>query len=222
MNLIDLTLRITERMPVYPGDPPPVIHRVSDLTRGDALTASHLSIGCHVGTHVDAPSHFISNAKTLDQLPLDAFFGPATVVDLRGARRIEPDMLRRVELPPRQHVLLKTDNSGFLQLEHFTEDYCYLSREAAEHLCELEPRSVGIDYYSLDPFESSDYPAHRTLAAAGIPAFVCLDLSGVRAGRYQFVGLPLRLADAEGAPVRAVLLESATWQDGARSESASF
>lgn len=216
MRIQDITLRVSSDILVYPGDPAPELRRVSDLGRGDALTATHLSIGCHVGTHVDAPSHFLSEGRNLDELPLECFLGPAVVLDLTGRRRIESDDLRDMEIPFRHHVLVKTENSALLRLEHFRKEYCYLSRAAAELLCTREPRSVGFDYYSLDPFESTDFPAHRALAAANIPAFVCLDLGAVRPGLYQFAGLPLRLADAEGAPVRAVLLESTTWAEDDR------
>jgi arylformamidase len=203
--MLDLTLPLSDRTLLYPGDPAPLLRRVSDLGRGDPLTASHLSVGCHVGTHLDAPAHFLPGGARLGQLALERFVGPAVVLGLQGRSRIEAADLLQARPPEGVHVLLKTDNSALLGLEHFSASYCSVSKEAAEILAGLRPRSVGFDYYSLDPADSVDFPAHKALARAGVPVFICLDLRDASAGRYAFVGLPPRLDDAEGAPVRALL-----------------
>jgi arylformamidase len=207
-TLRDITLELCALTPVYPGDPAPALERTADLARGDPLTSSHLSIGCHVGTHVDAPAHFLADGALLGDLSLARFYGPATVLDLRGRRCIEPDHLRALPIPRGQHLLLHTDGSRLLQRTGYSELAPYLCAKAAEHLCSLEPLSVGFDSYSLDPPDAAEpFPAHTALARAGIPVFVCLALDGVPAGPYTFAGLPLRLAGAEAAPVRALLIE---------------
>jgi arylformamidase len=205
-RMLDITLRLSERTLVYPGDPAPVLTRVLDIARGDPLTARHLSVGCHVGTHVDAPAHFLAGGATLDRLPLQRFHGPAVVADLTGVRVVLPEHVAPLRLPQAHHVLLRTDNAPLLALERFTEEYCHVSEAAAELLCALQPLSVGFDYYSLDPYGSESFPAHTALARAGVPVYVCLDLAAVPPGRYTFTGLPLRLEEAEGSPVRALLL----------------
>jgi arylformamidase len=203
--LRDLTLPLGPNTPLYPGDPAPALERVSDLARGDALTASELRLNLHVGTHVDAPGHFLAGGALVADLPLERFCGPARVLDLRGRKRIEPADLAAQAPPRAQHLLLRTDNAPLLR-GPFTPSYAHLSREAAEYLAGLEPLSVGIDYYSVDPPDAPEgFPAHLALARAGVPVFVCLDLGAVEPGAYRFTALPLPLCAAEASPVRAVL-----------------
>ena len=109
----DLTLTISPTTLTYPGDPPPTISRTMDMSQGDSLTASHLSLNCHVGTHVDAPAHFIAQGATLEELPMECFYGPAMVINLEGKQVIEISDLLSYDLPPSRHILLKTDNSQF-------------------------------------------------------------------------------------------------------------
>ncbi len=209
-RVIDISLPIKPGMLLYPGDPPPVLRRLLSLEDGDSLTASELSIGCHAGTHVDAPAHFCLGGVTLDQLALQHFAGPAIVLDFTGRSRIEASGVRHAAIPANHHVLLKTDNCGYLRQSEFKSDYCWLTPDAARHLLTCDPLSIGFDYYSLDPPSDSAFPAHVAIAGRGIPVYVCLDLSVVSAGRYQFFAAPLAVAGAEGMPVRALLMPSAT------------
>lgn len=206
LQLFDITLPLSEHTVVFPGDPLPLIQRVSDLQQGDALTTSTFAMGCHVGTHVDAPAHFLSTGKLLEELPLECFYGPAQVLCQQGNPVVEQAQLERISIPLGHHILLKTDNGSLLSKKTFSEEYCTLSVAAAEYLCKLNPLSIGWDYYSLDPVgHPESFPAHTVLAEAGIPVFVCLHLVNVPPGQYWFAGFPLRLEGVEGAPVRAVL-----------------
>ena len=204
--IYDISLALSEATMRYPGDPPIALTRHADLRAGDPLTVSHVALSCHVGTHVDAPAHFVAGAATVDQLPLESFVGPAVVLELRDRDVIRAADLQGVEVPAGYHVLLKTRNSALLQSETFVESYCHLATDGAAWLCARRPPSIGFDYYSLDPFSADDFPAHTMVARFNIPVFVCLALAAVPAGRYTFAGLPLPLVGAEGAPVRAVLL----------------
>jgi len=204
--LYDVTLPLSAATLRYPGDPAPVITRTADTRAGDPLTVSHVTLTCHTGTHVDAPAHFLSAGATVDGLPLTAFFGPAVVLALPDRDVIRPADLARLDIPTAQHVVLKTRNSFLLRAPHFADSYCSLTPDAAALLCERRPRSIGFDYYTLDPLADFGFPAHRVVAAAGLPVFVCLALADVPPGAYTFAGLPLSLVGAEAAPVRALLI----------------
>jgi arylformamidase len=131
--------------------------------------------------------------------------GPAQVVDLTEAPQISAQSLGQVTLEESRHLLLKTRNSRLLGGSAYRDDYVSLTPDAAEVLLAARPRSIGFDYYNLDPPDASGYPVHRRLAREGMPVCVCLDLRGVPAGQYLYVCLPLRLPGADGSPVRAVL-----------------
>jgi len=124
---------------------------------------------------------------------------------MRGKRRIRESDVRDCSIPRNHHVLLKTDNSALLAAPPFAASYTYVEPAAAAYLCKLTPCSVGIDYYSFDPYESDDFPAHKILANHNLPAFVCLNLGAVPAGLYGFAGLPLLLERTEASPVRAIV-----------------
>jgi arylformamidase len=204
-SFFDISLPLGPGTPTYPGDPQPFIDRVTDARRGDRLTTSRFALGCHVGTHVDAPAHFLPDGASIEDLGLHHFMGPAVVIEVVGRRVVTASDLSGLPIPNRCHVLIKTDNSRLLDGGAFSPDYSYFRPDAIEVLCERDPLSVGIDYYSLDPVDSPDYPAHAALAARGLPAYVCLDLRRVSAGAYSFAGLPLRLQGVEACPVRAIL-----------------
>jgi arylformamidase len=209
MNIIAITVPLGPNTPLYPGDPAPETTLLSSLAKGDALTASKLDLGVHIGTHVDFPAHFVSGGKVLGDYPIGRFVGRAFVLDLTDVEG--PITLERIarERPPReQHVLIKTRNSPYLSQAAFHDSYVHLDPSAARFLIDTQPQSVGIDYYSLDPSDSTTFPSHRLCAEADVPVFVCIDLSKVSPGSYWFAGLPIAFPSLEGAPVRAIL-----WRD---------
>jgi arylformamidase len=203
--LYDLTLELDANVLLYPGDEAPNIRRTSSLDAGDSLTASTFEMNCHVGTHVDAPAHFLAAGAMLSDFSVDAFMGPAVVLDLRGRVEIDSEHLIALGPAPRHHVLLRTDNSDDLRRGHYNHDHAYLTAAAADYLASLQPLSIGFDYYSVDSSRAGTYAAHRIFAAHGLLVYVCLDLGKTPAGSYAFHGLPLRLSGVEAAPVRAIL-----------------
>jgi arylformamidase len=174
---------------------------------------SRLSLGTHVGTHVDAPLHFVRDGAGLDRIPLERFVGPARVVDLSDcsgpaltAGDLEQAGIALADGLP-DILLLRTRNSALLGEARFRPDYVHLAPDAAETLVRCGVSTLGFDYLSVDPPKDPVKAAHRTLLGAGVVLFEGLDLSAVPPGDYFFVGLPLRLEGTEGAPARAILLE---------------
>ncbi len=82
----------------------------------------------------------------------------------------------------------------------------HLEPEAAGWLVDHGTRLVGVDYLSVESFSAAEPLTHRTLLSAGVVVVEGLDLREVEAGEYFLACLPLRLADADGAPARVVLL----------------
>ncbi len=203
----DISVKDEPSMHFYPGDPVLEMRRVRTLAAGDPVNLTHLALGAHTGTHVDAPAHFLEDAPTLEQIPLDRFVGPATVLDLRGRRVIDAEVLRSQDLSARGIVLFKTDNSELWAKPRFDEGFTYLTPDGAELLVERGVTTVGIDYLSIEQFGSTSFAAHKILLGRGVPIIEGLDLRAVSAGAYTLVCLPLNLQGVDGAPARAILMQ---------------
>ncbi len=204
-EIVDVSVPLREGMPVWPGDAPFGIRRVSDIEKGDHDTLSEFCLGTHTGTHVDAPAHFVAGGPTIDSLPPDALVGECRVLDIEAREAVPAEELRAHGVRPGERILLKSRNSALWADDAFREDFTYLSTEAAEWLAEVRPTCVGVDYLSVGGFHRNGTPVHRALLGAGIWVIEGLDLSGVGPGRYELLCLPLRVAGAEGAPARAYL-----------------
>jgi arylformamidase len=202
----DVSVKVRAGMHVYPGDPLPALTRVRAIANGDPANLTHLSLGAHTGTHLDAPAHFIDGAPTLEQIPLDRMVGEATVLDLRGRSAIDAAVLHQHGIRAGDIVLFKTDNSALWERPGFQEGFTYLTRDAAEYLVERHVKTIGIDYLSIEQFGSSTFEAHKILLGRGVLIIEGLDLRAVGPGSYLLVCLPLRLQGVDGAPARAVLM----------------
>jgi len=203
---IDVSVTVRHGMPHWPDNPPIVMQRPMELLRGHACNLSHLAMGVHTGTHIDAPVHFIHQAAGVDEMPLAATMGPARVIEIADPRVITADELRGHSLQAGERVLFRTANSPRCwQADRFVEDFVYISEQAAEHLAETRVRTVGVDYLSVGGYHADGAKIHRILLSAGIWIIEGLDLSAVRAGRYEMICLPVKLHGSDGAPARALL-----------------
>jgi arylformamidase len=202
----DVSVRDRPGMHVYPGDPALEVTQIRAIARGDAANLTHLALGAHTGTHVDAPAHFLPDAPTLEQVPLDRMVGDASVLDLRGRRFIDAAALRPHAIQTGDIVLFKTDNSALWERDGFQEGFTYLTRDAAELLVELGVKTIGMDYLSIEQFGSRDFEVHKILLGAGVLIIEGLDLRAIGAGPYGLACLPLNLQGVDGAPARAVLM----------------
>jgi arylformamidase len=206
-NLIDISVPLSNGMPSWPGDTSfdhTFTERISD---GDAANVSRIVTSVHIGTHVDAPLHFVEGGGTVERLDLDALVGPALVVDLPGVAAISADVLDGLALPPgATRLLFRTDNSALWDdmAAGFQEDFVALTANAAQWVVDHGVRLVGVDYLSVQRFHDGP-ETHQILLGAGVVIIEGLDLRAVTPGPYELICLPLKLAGAEGAPARAVL-----------------
>jgi arylformamidase len=207
MRTYDVTLTITQDMPVWPGNTPPSLVRTSSLDKGDNSNTSQVTLGVHTGTHVDAPDHFMGNQKTIEQISLELLVGRAYVLYLPNVEHITAQDLESAEIPPRtRRLLFKTRNSEYWAkgINEFQPDFAGLTADAAQYLVDRNVRLVGIDYLSIAPYKQSR-PTHRILLEAGVVIVEGLDLSKVSQGRYTITCLPLKLGGSDGAPARVIL-----------------
>lgn len=201
----DVTLPIVDDMIVYPGDQP-VRYRRTHTIEKDGYNWSEISCGTHVGTHIDAPVHFALTGANLDAMPYDLMVSEAIVVEIHDDT-ITADTLKKTAVNDWRIILFKTRNQELWQLKDFSKDYVSLTPDAAEFLVNKGTKLVGIDYKSIETFDTHDYPVHKILLGNNVFVIEGLYLNDVPAGRYKFYCLPMKLSAADGGPVR-VLLET--------------
>jgi arylformamidase len=207
MTLYDISLTIAEDLPVWPGDPKIELKKISQIENGDEANVTHISACVHIGTHVDAPDHFLGNGKTVENLPLDLLVGPASMVELAVSGQISAVDLQKATIPEgTTRLLIKTSNSRIWAEgdKEFREDFIALEADAASYLVDQGVQVVGVDYLSVAPF-ADPAPTHRILLEAGVLIIEGLNLSGVEAGEYTLLCLPLKIRDSDGAPARVLL-----------------
>jgi arylformamidase len=209
MKIFDISLTISPDLPVWPGDPPIELEQVESMDKGAHANVSRLRAGVHIGTHVDAPHHFLNNGHTIEQLPLDILTGPCYVTQLPdGIEAISAEALDSMSLPAdTTRILFGTSNSKFWVRSEtkFQEDFVAVTVDGADWLVEYGVQLVGVDYLSVAPFRDS-VPTHTILLQAGIVVIEGLDLSAVPRGFYDLYCLPLKLLGSDGAPARAILV----------------
>lgn len=199
----DLSSSVSESMLTWPGDPT-FRRRVSRGESGAQTT--EFTMGTHTGTHIDAPKHVLGRSHIgIDAVPLDILLGPATLVDLSS--RCSPVTAERLcrHLPrgaPRR--LLLRLRPGPLAADHW-QDFPALHQSAANWLVHENVRLLGVDVPSVDSPEATDLAVHRILLAGNLVIVENLVLDDIEPGEWQLACLPLKLADADGAPARAVL-----------------
>src|ERR687897_462815 len=211
MRIHDISVPLRADLPHWPEEQGLVRHVTSDPTKGDEATVSFLELGAHTGTHIDAPKHFIADGAGIERLPLDVLTGVVLVADLTDVEGpISATDL--AHLPPGvERLIAKTRNSGWSRTDtEFRRDYIAYDASAAEWCVENGVQLLGIDYLSIESFGGGEpgHPTHRTLLEDGIVVLEGLDLEGVEAGTYFLVALPLLIPNCDGAPERAILLDT--------------
>ena len=210
MTIYDISVPLATTTPTYPGDPAIEVSSWMELDRGDAANVSLLHFGAHSGTHVDAPAHFIASGAMIAELDLAKMMGEAVVIEVpSNMMAIDEDFINAYCDEHAKRILFKTRNSSFWNNPEagFRTDYTYLTPAAAARLAKMEVELVGIDYLSIEQFQSKSFETHLNLLTHDVVILEGLDLRNVSAETYELICLPLRIASGlgDGAPARALL-----------------
>ena len=202
VSLIDISPLISPRLAVWPGDVPFERTINMAIAAGDFVDLSSIRTTVHVGAHADAPSHYAAGGATIDQRPLDLYYGPCQVVRLaveRGSRARPEHVTDPIDAP---RILLRTDSLA--SRERHDPGFAALSPELMSWLADQGVVLVGIDTPSVD-LADEELLSHGVAAERDLALLEGLDLSRAEPGRYTLIALPLRIEGADGAPVRAAL-----------------
>lgn len=203
-RVYDITQPLRTGIPVWPGDTDYGEERVWAIDPACPVNVSRVTLSTHTGTHADAPLHYDAAGTPIGSVDLDLYLGPALVLHLPpGLERVEVGHLTGRVPAGTRRVLLRT-------YERFPHDawdsaFAALAADAIDWLAGQGVRLIGVDAPSLDPETSKSMDAHMAVRRNGMAILEGLVLDGVPEGVFELIALPLRLANADAAPVRAVL-----------------
>lgn len=225
-RVIDLSQAIEPGIPVPLGFPAPQSEMFLSQEKGDIANVEILRFSVHTATHCDAPYHFFSSLRSIDEVPVDSMIGPAIVVDLtqkQGSVPIEAEDLQAWErssgeaIMPDDIVLLNTGHSkkwvlGDAATGYWKDGWPYLTRSGAEYLASKPIRALGVESFDPDwvnpaDLHSAEFPTHHAFLPKGILIIENLtNLDNIPSVRCQVIALPLKLKGCSGSPVRAIAL----------------
>lgn len=226
-KFIDLTRMLVPGMPVYPGDPGFEKETVASYAKDGFLT-SRWKMVSHIGTHLDAPSHYIPRAMNVDEIPLETFYGPATVVSLveplKKSRsvpaKITPAILEKYSeaFKKEERIILHTGwEKKFGEKDYFTT-FPSITRDAAQWIVNHKMKLLGFDTPSVSSVRSEDEDSanddavcHRILLRNKPPVIIMEGLVNLEQlpkwpQRFVLSCFPWKIENADGCPVRAVAI----------------
>lgn len=199
----------------WPGDEPFRYRLTGEIANGGSVNLGAITMSVHNGTHADARFHFDTNGASIEKAPLDVYLGRATVVDLAQtfSQSREKHLITREDLKPHAEAIAATSRllvktGRWAHSTTFPNRIPVIAADVPAWLQKNGVKLLGLDLPSMDEIDSKSLQNHHALARAGIAIVESLDLSDVVGGIYNFAALPLKIAGADGAPLRAVL-----WRD---------
>lgn len=225
-QIIDLSLLVEEGMlhPFHKGPTPAFQLTITKDHDQGGVRGTCVSMYLHVGTHIDAPLHFVKGGKAIDELPLEQLVGDAVALDLRHKREREPidagdleealGKLRRkgIETKPGDMVLICTGHHertwGSLA---YWQDSPYLTEEAAQWIVDHGFAAAGYDFFQEVPAERRrpevNGPVHTKLLSNFVLNIEYLTgLDRVVGQKFLLVAAPILIKGVEGAPARVVAI----------------
>jgi kynurenine formamidase len=201
MEYINLTHQFIDSMPSYPGDQRPTLQKITSTT-GSNIVDHSLKTTMHIGTHIDAPAHMITNGKLISDYPVEKFFGDGILIDASGQIKIGPEILQKKEIKAGSIILLYTGwDKKFGSPEYFSE-HPVISDEFADALIEAHISILCIDFPSPD---KKPYEIHQKLLKNDIliaENVTNLELL-IKKKKIEIIALPLYIK-ADASPCRMV------------------
>ncbi|HOA63619.1 MAG TPA: cyclase family protein [Bacilli bacterium] len=205
MKIYDISMTIHPNMQVYKNkeEKKPIF-----ITRANHINShvheTSITIDLHTGTHIDAPLHMLKDGATTETYDFKYFITTAKVFDFSNKDDvIAKDDLLTKEISENDFILLKTKNSFS---DDFDYNFVYLSGDAAKYLVSKKIIGVGIDGLGIERNQPT-YDTHKSLLSNKVMILEGLRLKEVLEGSYKLIILPLKIANVEASPARAILIE---------------
>ncbi|MDX1766013.1 MAG: cyclase family protein [Candidatus Saccharimonadales bacterium] len=195
--LIDLSVPINSKTPVYPGDPNIEIQPTGQLKR-DGFNDHRVSIGTHAGTHIDAPIHMIEGGKALSDYDIDKYVGDGILIDARPGFN---EQIKQVEIAPGDIVLILTGWSKRFDEPKYFKEFEPIPDDWSDLLIQKQVSMVGMDMGSPD---KPPFKIHKKLLKNDI--LIIENLSNLEAlvgKKFRVIALPIKL-EIDAAPARVI------------------
>ncbi len=203
----DISVAFGAATPPFPGDTPFHCGWAWDMTQGASVNVGRVTTSLHVGTHADAPLHVRPGAPASEALPLDAFRGPARVVDVSafadGHELSWDDLAPRLGDGIPARLLLRTGRCVADGV--FPDGWPALAAATAARLVAGGLRLLGTDCPSADLRPAQHLAVHHALFDGGACNLENLDLRAVPPGDYELVAYPVLVTGADVAPAQVLL-----------------
>jgi arylformamidase len=205
--MIDISNPLNSPMPIWPTSKGFKLSWSKRLDLGDACNNSVIECDAHVGTHLDAPLHFIEEGLSVENFQLDILIGPCLVVYLPKVTEIHAHDLSIINISPETtRLLIRTDNSDLWNSgnNEFNENFVALTPDAAQWIVDQGIQLLGVDYLSAGSMQDGTL-THKILLGSDVIILEGVNLSQVMPDQYELICLPLKISGAEGSPARAIL-----------------
>jgi kynurenine formamidase len=200
MELIDLTQTFSDNMPVYPGDKQPEIKQTSFLKK-DGIIHFSLKTGMHVGTHIDAPLHFLENGKKISEIPVQQYFGRGRLIDARGELTIHAGLLEKIDIKANDIVLVLTNLDREYTKPLYFNNFPEVTEDFAQKLIDKGVSMLGLDTCGPD---KEPYEIHKMLLGNNILITENLtNLELLIGAEFSVIALPLKI-EAEAGLARVI------------------
>jgi arylformamidase len=214
VRIIDISQPVGVETAVWPGDQPFELAWTMRQDQGDSVNVAAIKLSVHTGTHTDGGFHVSATGSRPAELQLAAYVGHVRVIDARGRAELDERVVDDVDFERTRRILFRTRDVSHAR--EFPRTFLAPAPALARKLVAAGVRLIGTDAPSMDDFESKTLESHHIFADGGVATIENLVLDHVEPGEYTLIALPLKLVEADSAPVRAVLVTGrlGDWETG--------
>ncbi len=213
MEPIDLTLTISQNMPIFPGSPKPHFIPWSKI-KTEGYNLELLFLSSHTGTHLDSPFHFFKKGRKIHQISPSRLISDAILIKIpKGSNQLitKTDIInfeKKYEvINNNSTVIFSTGWQKNLEKKSFFKNNPGLSSSAAKYLISKKINLVGIDSPSIDIGNDGRFSVHHIFSKNNVLIVENLcNLETISDIHFKLIVLPLKLKDATGSPVRAIAI----------------
>jgi kynurenine formamidase len=208
MKVVDLTMKVTPSMKVFPGSPQPSFIAWSKF-ESHGYDSEAMFMSTHTGTHIDAPSHFKPDMSSVNRIPAGRLVSNALLIRVpkKANQLIKLDDIAGEEITENDTVVFATGWEKHAAAKDYMTENPGLAADTARYLVKKKVNAVAIDGPSIDAGKDSKFTAHNILLTNNVLAIENLcNIDRIVKKRFTLVAAPLKLEGATGSPVRAIAI----------------